>query len=582
MELPPRPRITKENFVTRYALADRDSEFKDFVVDAIQDETREGFTLKFDKGFVTRIEDTDDRPFYRQAAPPLSRDHNAPVRAYPEPGDIIRIFPGTFGSASRGAALVRAGMVAALYFYETAEEIDQRMKEAVTLERGARQKKWDDDKNDVAKRVASLPAEFQKRFEFFMHKPEWGAQFGFYELMTMEQAVILARALSTPLAVEEFAELPFEEQRKRVPQLDEGISGNGLGAALRLAHVFLSRDPAWQVYQVHGAMCPIAGCKEYGCYASTIAPPDEDRTTYAFEERERMLADMAIAVNRFYESARRIGVHQFIEFAGFMNEAINDLARHACRRHRFRHDRDAVQAASDGVHRREVRLHLRRGAAGRHEPSRLVRNARGEGRLEAVTTTEKEKTKRPKKKAHVVWTPPGTFACLHCGATYDLNLPAPISVVVASSRAFKQEHAKCKPRAQGQACTLCFDFGHVADVCEIQYRGDLPALGDRPDTGISSTAIARRLQSKITVVSFTSTGQSAFGNHPADPADFGRCHRLLHAMPGWRARISEMAAQSSVWANLVRHWDELEALYLERVPDGQRAEALCAHEGAGA
>ena len=54
---------------------------------------------------------------------------------------------------------------------------------------------------------------------------------------------------------------------------------------------------------------------------------------------------------------------------------------------------------------------------------------------------------------------------------------------------------------------------------------------------------------------------------PLDPADFGRCYRLLKVMPSWKARMPEVAARFRSWAPLVEAWDELTALYEEEVPN---------------
>jgi hypothetical protein len=56
---------------------------------------------------------------------------------------------------------------------------------------------------------------------------------------------------------------------------------------------------------------------------------------------------------------------------------------------------------------------------------------------------------------------------------------------------------------------------------------------------------------------------------PHDPADFGRCHKLLELFPAWRARLPELAARHPMWAGLVEHWDDLTAMYLEELPTGR-------------
>ena len=52
-----------------------------------------------------------------------------------------------------------------------------------------------------------------------------------------------------------------------------------------------------------------------------------------------------------------------------------------------------------------------------------------------------------------------------------------------------------------------------------------------------------------------------WGDHPHDSGDFGRCYKLLEAVPEFKPRIKEMAVRSNEWAALVEHWDELTELY---------------------
>lgn len=49
---------------------------------------------------------------------------------------------------------------------------------------------------------------------------------------------------------------------------------------------------------------------------------------------------------------------------------------------------------------------------------------------------------------------------------------------------------------------------------------------------------------------------------PHDPADFGRCYRLLKAIPEWRERLAEVAQQYSEWTPLVREWPHLTKMYV--------------------
>jgi hypothetical protein len=54
-------------------------------------------------------------------------------------------------------------------------------------------------------------------------------------------------------------------------------------------------------------------------------------------------------------------------------------------------------------------------------------------------------------------------------------------------------------------------------------------------------------------------------NHPHDPADLGRCLRLLEAVPEWKPRIVEMSRHSIGWAVLSARWDEIAASMADEV-----------------
>ena len=56
---------------------------------------------------------------------------------------------------------------------------------------------------------------------------------------------------------------------------------------------------------------------------------------------------------------------------------------------------------------------------------------------------------------------------------------------------------------------------------------------------------------------------------PHDPADFGRCHRLLEAFPVYRYRMNEVAEKYPAWVGLVREWDKLTDMYVASKASGQ-------------
>jgi hypothetical protein len=60
---------------------------------------------------------------------------------------------------------------------------------------------------------------------------------------------------------------------------------------------------------------------------------------------------------------------------------------------------------------------------------------------------------------------------------------------------------------------------------------------------------------------------------PYDPDDFGRCYRLLRAVPELRRHIPAMGTgHGAVWARLAAEWAELEALYEKELPSGKAPE----------
>lgn len=84
------------------------------------------------------------------------------------------------------------------------------------------------------------------------------------------------------------------------------------------------------------------------------------------------------------------------------------------------------------------------------------------------------------------------------------------------------------------------------------------ALGH--DSGVSSMTIMQAL----TGIRCLRHGPDV----PHDPADFGRCYRMLVLFPELRPRIGEVADTFPIWRKMADAWDELESLWLEEAPTG--------------
>jgi hypothetical protein len=56
---------------------------------------------------------------------------------------------------------------------------------------------------------------------------------------------------------------------------------------------------------------------------------------------------------------------------------------------------------------------------------------------------------------------------------------------------------------------------------------------------------------------------------PCDIADFGRCVKLLRAMPEFRYRLPEVSQKYPRWKPFVEKWDYLEQLYSDYRPEAR-------------
>jgi hypothetical protein len=137
--------------------------------------------------------------------------------------------------------------------------------------------------------------------------------------------------------------------------------------------------------------------------------------------------------------------------------------------------------------------------------------------------------------------------CQHCGARQDVIPDAGIPCSAKALTAFR---------------LLCEDFEERHAKCKETDDSPSKKAGRSPedwlqsgDTGISSETIWSVM-----------TGHPA-GRYgvPRDPADFGRCHRLLALFPTWRERLPEVTVRFPEWALLIEAWPELTRLYVEEI-----------------
>ena len=101
-------------------------------------------------------------------------------------------------------------------------------------------------------------------------------------------------------------------------------------------------------------------------------------------------------------------------------------------------------------------------------------------------------------------------------------------------------------------------INNIIEVAERKAVLTKPNMGldawlKSDDTGISSEFMAGVL---------SKTFYRKYG-HPHDIDDFGRCMRLLVAVPELRSELSLMKAESKEWENFVNNWDDIESFIKE-------------------
>ena len=243
------------NYSVRVGLASLDREFHDHEVSSIQEDRvtevdSSGFMVKFVDGTILFVTDSFERC-------------RVPVK-----GDILRLFGKGFGFVVRGVALVdKAFNVTGLYRYLSEDEEKAQHLQDVAEKKKKQIAEWEAKKVETLEKVSKLPEPFRSRFDFFMKRPLWGAEFGFYEVFVMTQAALIAETFKTSEAIESFHKMSWEKQKVLLPGLDSGHSGNTFGAACTLANLFLTNPLL--VPRMHGALCPLVGCVQYGCYSQS-------------------------------------------------------------------------------------------------------------------------------------------------------------------------------------------------------------------------------------------------------------------------------------------------------------------------
>jgi hypothetical protein len=179
----------------------------------------------------------------------------------PKPGDVIALC-GSLGRPIRGMSINSRRV-----FYRTPAEEWLRHQQEVERHRAERFAEYESKRDEMQRRVDALLPEFRARVEKFRrNNPDFGPEFESYELNCCENAQRVIAVYATADEVAAYHRLDWTEQKAAVPEITDGQSGNSFGMICRLAWLY-RKDPSL-VVQEHGALCPLVGCEQYGCFSA--------------------------------------------------------------------------------------------------------------------------------------------------------------------------------------------------------------------------------------------------------------------------------------------------------------------------
>ena len=217
----------------------QDNEYTDTIIDKVQ-ESSTSYDLTYCNGWSFNIQK---------------------IGVVPHRGDRVRYY-GDLGRPVRGIFINGAKI-----FYRTVEE---QRKENVRLSTQLiheRHVKFEKDKVLLDSQYDSLPLVFQERISRFRdNNPNFRWEYESYELFTCLEAVKIANTLKTADKIDEFCNESYLKQLLLIPEISKDHSGNTFGAACFLSKLFLMDSNKVKI--AHGALCPLVGCKKYGCFST--------------------------------------------------------------------------------------------------------------------------------------------------------------------------------------------------------------------------------------------------------------------------------------------------------------------------
>lgn len=175
----------------------------------------------------------------------------------PKAGDKITLHS-VNGSTIRGIDLNGKKV-----FYKSDAQLNKEHKQWCDNNKKEKKAQFKKDKPRLDAIYNKLPKCFKDRIDKLRtNNPDFREDFENYELFCCEQAIIIANGCKTADAILKFTKKKWKDQKKMVPKLDSGHSGNTFGVACSLAYWYLEQPQ--NVTKMHGALSPLVGSKAYG------------------------------------------------------------------------------------------------------------------------------------------------------------------------------------------------------------------------------------------------------------------------------------------------------------------------------
>jgi hypothetical protein len=138
--------------------------------------------------------------------------------------------------------------------------------------------------------------------------------------------------------------------------------------------------------------------------------------------------------------------------------------------------------------------------------------------------------------------------CFNCGASFDIQLPQPVSFAADLMKLFDKHHKNCQKTWQQPEVDQSMTETQKAYWWFDKKNGE---------HGMSSMAIYTVLINNGVYAKHLIEDTRKGFPHPHDPDDFRRCYLLLKTVPEWKDKLHLMKQVSPVWSNIIDNWDKL-------------------------